>query len=212
MGKSEIVIDASTMLNVIDHLTGAAILVNQNRRVILANQTAKLFTKETKKNIRSLQIGKVLGCVIANLSSQGCGYDPQCDFCLIKTKVEETFFTREGALPFKTSVPLKELGQRKLRVGTSYFLLDGADAVLVSVNDVSGTMEREQLKFEKLQLESAVETFGALCSELSNPLTIITGLLELLLLEVDSSETHHMTIEKIRQQILLVNKIVRNFR
>jgi signal transduction histidine kinase len=184
------------------------VLVDRTHRVLMANHKAEALLQQTNEQIRGLRSGEILGCVNAHYSPKGCGYSPQCEFCPIKIKVEKTFLSRTGATFFEASMTLKDSGVRVFRMSTRYLVLDTMEAVVLGMEDVTESIEKEQLQMENTQLQTAMETAGAVCHELNQPLMVISGLLELLLLDVKKTETYYSSLEKIHQQVGRISQLI----
>jgi len=199
MSESQPTIDAANLLQIIDHLTSAVILVDPNRRVILANRMTEMFSRKSKAQMQGLRGGEVIGCVNASCSPKGCGFSPQCELCTIKRKVEEAFENRSGSTFFELRMELNGLGSRDLRACVRYLRLNEADAVLISMEDITEALSKSQLEKQNAQLTAAIETAGAVCHELNQPMMVASGYIQLLL-------SDH-AIEKLgSEQLIAINK------
>ena len=89
---------------VIDNLPSAIIVVDRDRRVLLANKSAALFVKRPKDAFFGLHGGEAFGCVNANIVSEGCGFAPACEFCTIRNAVMETFETHKGRFRMEATI------------------------------------------------------------------------------------------------------------
>ena len=181
MQNGQFSITESMLYSVIESLTGAIILVDRDRRVVLSNKMAEQMTQLSKSRIHGKRGGEVLGCVNANRSTAGCGFDPQCAFCSIKKIVEETFENKFGKTFNIVEIELTELGRRQLKVSTKYLIIDDLETVLISMEDITKEKERERLRLENVRLVAAMETAGAVCHELNQPLTVVSGYIQLIL-------------------------------
>ncbi|HSO20147.1 MAG TPA: PAS domain-containing protein, partial [Desulfosarcina sp.] len=159
----------SMLADVIDNLTGAILLVNRDRRVILANKMTEKMTGQPQTALQGRRGGEVLGCVNAARSPGGCGFDARCTFCGIKRMVEETFAHKAANTFLSAEVASTLFGRRDLRVSTKYLIVDNAEAVLISMEDVTREKTEERLRMENAQLVAAMETAGAVCHELNQP-------------------------------------------
>ena len=72
---------AIEMEPVIDNLPSAIIVVDRDRRVLLANQMAVAFTRKSQEEFFGLRGGEAFGCVNSSTVPEGCGFAPACEFC-----------------------------------------------------------------------------------------------------------------------------------
>ena len=96
---------AVDMETVIDNLPSAVIVVDRDRRVLLANQQAAVLARKSKAEFFGLRGGEAFGCVNSTQVPEGCGFAPECEFCTVRGAVMETFAERRGASGWNPSGP-----------------------------------------------------------------------------------------------------------
>lgn len=64
--------------NIIDNLHSAVIMVDPNRRVIMANKMDQAFSGEDETSLIGKRGGDLMGCVQAAMPPNGCGSGIQC--------------------------------------------------------------------------------------------------------------------------------------
>jgi PAS domain S-box-containing protein len=69
------------------------------------------------------------------------------------------------------------------------------------VRDISDRISADTERLRREKLESALSMAGAVCHEMNQPLQIISGLTELLLLSVSGTESLAAKLQTIRQQV-----------
>ncbi|MCF8063489.1 MAG: PAS domain S-box protein [Deltaproteobacteria bacterium] len=81
--------------------------------------------------------------------------------------------------------------------------------IYAAVRDVTAAKEAEEALRERDRLQGALETAGAACHELNQPLQAITGFADLLLLEVMDQEGPSEKARRIQQAVRLIGSITR---
>ena len=203
---------------VISNLPLAIIVVNKDRRVMLSNKAAQFISGKTEGEMFNLRGGDVLGCIHANDDPRGCGYGEACDGCEIRDAVLDAFKEKTSKNLLETNLVLKEFGKRDLKVTATYINIDkikrevvelerrknlgrrqsdlDKELVIVSVEDVTEFKQKEKLA-------AVVETVGAACHELNNPLQSVIGNLDLLKMRIANKE---LTEEKLLESINRIYK------
>lgn len=211
MPESQPPIDTANLLQIIDHLPCVVILVNRDHRVILANRMAEMFSRKSKSQIQGIRSGEVLGCVNAHCSPKGCGFSLPCELCMIRRKVEEAFDRRMGSPFFDTRMEMDDVGLRDLQASVRHLCLDTTDAVLISMEDVTEIRSKALTEKQNAQLAAVVETAGAVCHELSQPMMVVSGYIQLLLAErsLDNHMRHLLKMNKeIDRMAVLTRKLM----
>jgi PAS domain S-box-containing protein len=81
--------------------------------------------------------------------------------------------------------------------------------IYAAVRDVTAAKEAEEALRDRERLQGALETAGAVCHELNQPLQAITGFTDLLLLDVMDQEGLSEKARKIQEAVRLMNGITR---
>ena len=199
---------------VISNLPVAIIVVNKDRRVMLSNKAAELISGKTEGQMFNLRGGDVLGCIYAQGDEKGCGYAEECQGCQIREAVVGAFREKTSKTLLDTNLILKEFGKRDLKVSATYINIEDIqkeiveierrrspgrrrsdvdkELVIVAVEDVTEFRRKERL-------EAAIETVGAACHEMNNPLQSVISHLELIQMDIekDSVDKENLT-EKLK--------------
>lgn len=108
---------------------------------------------------------------------------------------------------------INSIGEESIPVEMNASYLDindkGTIAIIGIIRDISERKRTEKEQMEREVLRSAVETAGAACHELNQPLQAITGYSELLLLQDDDQSPAKEYLKKINQEALRMGDITR---
>lgn len=196
---------------VIQYLPLAVIVVDKERKVLLANKTAEVISRKTELDLLGLKGGEALGCVFSKSHSDGCGYAQQCELCAIKNGVIEAFAETKSIQLNDIVMTFEELGKRNLRVSISYLNLDKInnnpnneerrlavgrrkydkhkEVAVVAMEDITDFKKKEKL-------DATFEVVGAICHEMNQPLQTVLGYSDLLISETDPV--------KIKEKVLIL--------
>jgi len=189
------------LTSVIDNLTASIVLVDQDRRVVVVNKAGRAFLKRSPGEILGMRWGEVTGCIHATSSDQGCGFSAECWSCTINQTVEQVFKSKTGTDFGRVRIELEKGVRRTLTVSTRFLLIEASEAVLVSFEDITANEENEGLRLDNARLSSAVETAGAVCHELNQPLMALSGYLQLILSERPADDAHLDMLMKMSRQV-----------
>jgi len=192
--------------SVIDYLPTAIIVLDTDTHIVLANKGAEDLAQKTRAHLFGLGGGDAFDCVHAHDDPRGCGYGFDCKKCILRHTVEQTISSKQGQTNVDIPMTFIEAGKRVLRISTSW--LDDNKLVIVALNDVTELKEQETLRLENTKLQAAINTGGAVCHELNQPLSIIYGYIDLLEIgnHSDSSRCCEY-LEILRQQVTRISEI-----
>ena len=197
------------LLKVINALPLAISVIDKNRRIALANYSTGRFVNKNEDQLIGLVGGEAFGCIHHGDTPQGCGFGQECIKCQLREIVNETLEKREPRQWVETTMVFKKLGKRHLRISTLPVVLNNEEAVLLSVEDITQAKRHEQTRMEKEKLAAAVETAGAICHEINQPLMVIMGMAELILEETEDTDSRKSGIAEIKAQADRLGKITR---
>ena len=205
---------------VISNLPLAIIVVNKDRRVMLSNKAAEFISGKTEGEMFNLRGGDVLGCAYANDDINGCGYGSECQGCQIRRAVLDAFKEKTNKTLLDANLILQEYGKRYLKISATYLDIESIERdlidlerrrsrgrrqsdidkelVIVSIEDVTEFKKKEKL-------EAVIETVGAACHELNNPLQGLVGYLQLIELKIINNNIDR---DKILKYINETNVII----
>lgn len=183
--------------NIINNLPNAVIVVDSDRRVLMANKMAQIFSGEDENSLIGKRSGDVMGCVHARQSPEGCGHSKSCKFCEAKSAVVRAFREKVDIEPFETVIETEQRGPLDLKFTVTLLQESlighanrAASVAIVTVDDMTEYKKRERL-------EAVMETVGTICHEMNQPLMVLTGQLDLL--EMDLGENRR--INALREQV-----------
>jgi PAS domain S-box-containing protein len=85
----------------------------------------------------------------------------------------------------------------------------GRTAVLAILRDISSRKKAEELRLEKEKLKAAIETAGAICHELNQPLQTVLGHTELILMESSSEKEPDKRIVILNKEAQRMSQITK---
>lgn len=168
------------LLEIINALPLAICVIDKSWSVVLANKVTYEFTNANKAPLLSQVTGKALGCINSDKDTKGCGFSPDCSRCRLREAISHTLEKKEPRHLIETSMTFKEKGVRILRISTQPLNLGGDEVVLLSIEDLTDARSHEKIRLEKEKLTAVLETAGAVCHELSQPLQVISGFCDIL--------------------------------
>lgn len=131
-------------------------IVDREGGVIKINHVVEKFTGKKETDVIGLLGGEVFSCV-NSIDGKGCGQNPPCTICPIRSRVNRTFetgesiFGGEGELTvINNGAPLK----LSLLISTAVVRFADTDCVLVTtvnITDIKRTEEKLKRKAEELQ-------------------------------------------------------------
>ncbi|MCG8685149.1 MAG: histidine kinase [Desulfobacterales bacterium] len=168
------------LLGIINALPLAILIIDRNRKILLANKVCVEFTGKKIDTLQGTTIGKAFGCINHNNSSKGCGFSQDCTLCLFKDALDNTLDKAETIQMVETPKELVDKGKFALRFSTKPLNLGGKTVALLSIEDLTQDKALEQIRIEREKLATALETTGGICHEISQPLQVIKGYCEIL--------------------------------
>lgn len=165
---------------IIDRLPLSISVIDRDRRVILTNKATLKFTKRRRRQLIGKVGGQAFECVNADAVPAGCGFGPECLSCKLRQTVVDTLSTGTPHMMVETSMTFKNRGRLYLRISTLPLTLDNEDVSLLTIEDVTREKLHEKTVVEKERLRAAVETAGAVCHEMNQPLQVMMLSLDML--------------------------------
>ncbi len=154
--------DSEAEINAIyNHIPAIIILVDEERRVQKVNKLALQFSGRIEEEILGLRGGEALRCLNSLDDPQGCGFGPQCQFCMVRNTVLDTFKTGKAVYGIEYALPfIKEQKRVELHllISTTPLTIKGKNMVLVSINDISDLkLAQSALNVSEKKYRSLVE-------------------------------------------------------
>lgn len=163
---------------VINYLPSAILVLDTDTEIVLANKMAVQFANKSKIHLFGLRGGEAFDCIHAEDDPKGCGYGEACKHCMIRNTVETTIQTKKNSVNVEAPMEFIDKGQRVLTISTTW--LSNNQLVIAALNDITELKRQEEIKIQNAELLAAVKTGGAVCHEMNQPLTVISGYIQLL--------------------------------
>ncbi len=198
--------DHDLIKTVIENLQTVIIVLDLNTEIVYANTMAEMFSGKSRNRLSGLRGGVAFNCIHANDHADRCGFGPHCKDCMVRSTVEKTLSTGQNHSNVEARVEFTDKGEKFLTVSTQY--LKDHELVIVSLNDITDIKMLEKKKVESEKQNTLIETAGAVCHEMTQPLQIITGYVELLNLHREAYDEKTNTIlEKISKSLDRISAI-----
>ena len=155
---------------ILDALPYVAVILNHNRQIVYSNSVLiDLLNVDNAADIIGTRPGECLHCVNAFKSEGGCGTTENCRYCGAVNAILETQRTSDKSS--KECRIISNINGEEMyfdfAVSTTPFIIDDAQYIIMTVNDISNEKRRKVL--ERIFFHDVINTAGAL-----------DGLLELL--------------------------------
>ena len=196
-----------SLLDIVEALPLAIVVIDGTRRVVLAKQKTWLFVNKDEDRLIGYVGGEAFGCIHHDDVPRGCGYGKDCLKCRMRRTLLETLKKKKALNGVEATMVLKGLGERHLRIYTSPVRLNNEDMALLSIEDVTEAKKHEQVCLEKEKLAAVLKTIGGVCHELNQPLMIILGFSDLLLEDLPKDDLQRQNILEIKDQVDRLGKI-----
>ncbi|CAD7839208.1 MAG: hypothetical protein [Olavius algarvensis Delta 4 endosymbiont] len=194
-----------SLKNIIDNLPSAVMVFNKDRRAIMVNKMAQNLVVETEDDLVGKCVGDLVGCIHALESPEGCGFTKFCNFCGLSRAVARAFSEKVDISTFEACIENEPDRPRFLKISVTLFDMppwghrhSNTTVAIVTMDDVTEYKKRERLA-------AVLETVGAICHELNQPLMVLSGQLDLLELDIGS----HSRVQALREQAERMGEITR---
>ncbi len=197
------------LLNVINALPLAISVIDRSRKVALANKMTVMFVNKQEADLIGQLGGKAFDCSHHDDVPEGCGFGPECLRCKLRETVMSTLQDKRACSMVETTMSFKTAGQRDLRISTLPMTIDREDVALLGIEDITETKILVETRLEKEKLAAVLETAGAVCHELNQPLMSVTGYTEILLMMVDAENPIQAHLQQIMAQVDRMGKLTK---
>ncbi len=189
-------------------MPSAVIVVDVDRRVMMANNMAQLFSGEAEDSLIGKRGGDVMGCVHTKESPQGCEYSKACWFCEAKSAVVKAFCDNLDMEPFEALIETEQRGPLDLKFTVTLLKESlvghakvSAPAALVTVDDMTAFKKRERF-------ETMMATVGTICHEMNQPLMVLTEQLDLLEMDLGKNSRIDIFREQLERVSITTKKLL----
>nr|WP_320193576.1 histidine kinase dimerization/phospho-acceptor domain-containing protein [uncultured Desulfobacter sp.] len=193
--------------HIIENLPVAIAVVDETRKLILANKMAHMFTNKADNQLTGLVIGEAFGCIHHEDSPEKDGSGENCLQCKLRTTVHDTLKNGKDHFQIETAMTFKSIGRRHLKISTQPLEVKQGRAVLLSIEDITTAKNYVRAKSEIEKLTAVVQTAGAICHEINQPLMAVSGFSELLMDDVRHGQIQEENVKEIRDQAERLAKI-----
>ncbi|HUU29793.1 MAG TPA: histidine kinase dimerization/phospho-acceptor domain-containing protein, partial [archaeon] len=183
---------------IIDNLPVAIVVLDSDNKILLANRMAGKFAGRPPKDLPGFHVGEAFQCIHAQDDPEGCGYGPSCSSCIVGKTIDNTFKTDKACSMIEGAVEFEGQGKKIVRLSAEY--LEQNASVILALEDITGLKKQEEERFEKNELLSALETVRSICHEMNQPLQVISGYLELMLMKSSKSEPYYEFLVRLKEQ------------
>lgn len=180
---------------IINSLASGAIALDQDRRVIMANPAAARAFELPESAL-------VPGCLLDGVP----GIEPLLEV------VSEVAATREPVS--RRELTLQSRGGVEKIVGLTASLLDGPEdynGVILIFADLTEVRKLEQVARLNRQLAEVGELTAGVVHELRNPLSVISGLCELVLRRMEEDSPSRKHLETVLEEVATLNQLITHF-
>lgn len=192
------------LLDVINCLPLSVAVIDQERRVVLANHAVYQYVGKNEEELIGRVGGEAFGCVHHDDVPQGCGFGPDCIKCKLRQTLVDSLKHQQAHQLVETEMVFKHLGKRFLRISTQPLALRKNQVVLLAIEDVTEAKKHEKISLEKEKLSAVLQTTGAVCHEMNQPLMTILGFSELLM---EGAKTGKMDPSSLKEIITQVERL-----
>lgn len=210
MKKTSIVSDIYTkegLLEIINVLPLSVVVLDEDRRVILANDLTYLYTEKTKEQVIGSIGGTILGCIHSQESPKGCGFADACKSCKLHLAVLDSLKFKTHHNRIHNTITFAHLGKKEFKVSVLPMILDGKNVLLLITEDITDAKKLEQTLVEKEKLAAVIQTAGAVCHKINQPLMCILGFSDLLLEDLPKNSVQRENLKEIKNQIKELGQI-----
>lgn len=127
------------------------LLLDKERRIRKINKFALNFTDRREEEVFGIHGGEALRCLYSIKDPRGCGFSEQCQECIIRNTVLDTFNTKIPHINQEATLyllPGGDINKVHLLISTVPLKFGGEDLVLISLIDITNLKKTEQKLIE----------------------------------------------------------------
>ena len=200
------------LLEIIDALPLSISVIDQNRSVALANKATYKFVNKNESQLIGHIGGDAFGCIHHDDVPEGCGFGQDCLKCKLRQTIQYTMELKKPHRMVETAMVFKNHGKRYLKIHTLPMVLSGDEVVLLAIEDITEAKRYEEAQVEKEKLSAVIETAGAVCHEINQPLMVISGYSEILQMDLSEDNPQYEILKNISDQICRLGEITKKLR
>ncbi len=158
--QSDIIADQTQLVNVLNAVATAVLILNQERQIIFANKTFMGIVGMTDlEQVMGMRVGEAIGCVHATETEGGCGTTDFCRMCGAVHTMISSLNGKEDVQECRIIVD-EEPRALDLRVMASPLTVNGDEYSVFSVQDIADEKRKEVL--EKIFFHDLMNTAAGL--------------------------------------------------
>jgi len=188
------------LLEIINAIPMAIVLADDHRRLTLVNQAGCRFLDRDEKVLIGLAAGEAFKCVHHDEDPKGCGFGIECSECFLNKTLKKTITNQKSYSMIEYKMVLKSSVEKYFRVSTHPVALDGQVFAMLAIEDITDLKQQEQNRIEQEKLSAVLETIGAVCHEMNQPLMALMGYTDLLLYDLKKEDTNRENLTEIKTQ------------
>lgn len=187
--------ESNEFLNILlDSITSAIFIVDKDVRIQSINDSFKSLFFKTEDAVLGKFCGNALGCIHAVENNEDCGATQNCDSCILRDSILQTFQKKIPVYQVVFSRKFLINGQsiqKHFQLTTKIIEFTNKEMVLVIVNDITEIETQKQVLFKKNQHLTELNKqknhlLGFAAHDLRNPLGVINSYSEILTQVADS--------------------------
>ncbi len=145
-----------TIKRILQNIPLVVVVVDRDRRIKTVSETAVQFADSAAGKMIGDRSGEAFRCLNALDDPKGCGFGPECERCMVRHTVNNTFKTGKSHTKIEASLPVERDGKREtFRLLISTALLD-EESVLLTMEDIT---ERKRMEEELRRSEQRYRDF-----------------------------------------------------
>ena len=205
-GETALKRQADTMNTIFNCVPNILAIVNENGRIEKINNRGVAFAGRSREQLIDLLGGEVFNC-INSFDGKGCGRNPECIYCPVRSSVEKTMKTGENINDEEVQMTFFVDGIETtldVLISTAMINMEDSKKVLLSISDITRLKqtERENValasKIQQAQrMESIGNLAGGIAHDFNNILYPIIGMSEMLLEDLPEDSQQYENAEEI---------------
>jgi nitrogen-specific signal transduction histidine kinase len=176
------------------------IVVDRDRRVVLANQQAARLAGKPKARLFGQRVGDAFGCANADAVPQGCGHSTGCQPCGCRLAITDTLETGRPRSGLAAEFTVAGVARTAVRVSSSPVAAQQHGHAIVAIEDASWDRIQDQIRLENARLRTAAAHAAAVFRDMAQPLGAAAAWVELLMTESEPAPEAEDFVRSVREQ------------
>jgi len=184
--------------------------VEENLTIAKANKVAGKMVKRSRDDILGKVLGEGLGCRESGSGPRGCGSGEACKKCPLRRAVVHTLSSGKATEDIEITPTFGPNGkdtETYWRLDIVRVTLNGGAHAVITLEDVTQQKQVEQERLRREKLHGVIEMAGAACHELSQPMQVISGYIDLLAMQLSERDPGYEEVQKMGEQVERIAEI-----